>query len=192
LPGLCPFARTNSNSAEFGRYSGGVINIYSKSGTNQFHGSAYEYFRITDLNANLFFSNAEGLGKTPFHQNQYGLGWWRAHKEEQDVLLRRLGSLCRQLQSAKRYGARNAIFHPVVIREKDTVKACFHIAFVAADGSKPYAMVPLEVPTETLDELAISLIGASSRQGDAQHRNPMLSRLDVLEQQVTALRSALD
>jgi hypothetical protein len=65
--------QTNSNSAEYGRYSGGVINISSKSGTNEFHGAAYEYFRNTDLNANLFFSNATGQGKAPFHQNQYGL-----------------------------------------------------------------------------------------------------------------------
>jgi hypothetical protein len=65
--------QTNSNSAEYGRYSGGVINISSRSGTNEFHGGAYEYFRNTDLNANLFFSNATGQGKAPFHQNQYGL-----------------------------------------------------------------------------------------------------------------------
>ena len=65
--------QTNSNSAEYGRYSGGVINISSKSGTNEFHGGAYEYFRNTVLNANLFFSNATGQGKAPFHQNQYGL-----------------------------------------------------------------------------------------------------------------------
>jgi len=65
--------QTNSNSAEYGRYSGGVINISSKSGTNEFHGAGYEYFRNTDLNANLFFANATGQGKAPFHQNQYGL-----------------------------------------------------------------------------------------------------------------------
>ncbi|PWU07920.1 MAG: TonB-dependent receptor [Terriglobia bacterium] len=65
--------QTNSNNAEYGRYSGGVINISSKSGSNQFHGSAYEYFRNTKLNANNFFSNATGQGRTPFHQNQYGL-----------------------------------------------------------------------------------------------------------------------
>ena len=65
--------QTNSNSAEFGRYSGGVVNISSKSGTNKFHGSAYEYFRNTVLNANLFFANANSTGKQPFKQNQYGL-----------------------------------------------------------------------------------------------------------------------
>ena len=65
--------QTNSNSAEFGRYSGGVINVTSKSGTNEFHGSAYEFFRNKVLNANTFFANANGTGKPAFTQNQYGV-----------------------------------------------------------------------------------------------------------------------
>ena len=65
--------QTNSNSSEFGRYSGGIINMSSKSGTNEFHGSAYEYFRNTVLNANSFFANSTGAGKQAFKQNQYGL-----------------------------------------------------------------------------------------------------------------------
>jgi hypothetical protein len=64
---------TNNVSAEFGGYGGGVIQISSKSGTNKFHGNAYEYVRNTDLDANDWFSNHEGLGKSPLHQNQYGL-----------------------------------------------------------------------------------------------------------------------
>jgi hypothetical protein len=65
--------QTNSNSAEFGRYAGGVINVTSKSGTNEFHGSAYEFFRNKVLNANTFFANANGTGKPAFTQNQYGI-----------------------------------------------------------------------------------------------------------------------
>jgi hypothetical protein len=65
--------QTNSNSAEFGRYAGGVINVTSKSGTNEFHGSAYEFFRNKVLNANTFFANANGTGKPAFTQNQYGV-----------------------------------------------------------------------------------------------------------------------
>jgi hypothetical protein len=65
--------QTNSNSAEFGRYAGGVVNVTSKSGTNEFHGSAYEFFRNKLLNANTFFANANSTGKPAFTQNQYGL-----------------------------------------------------------------------------------------------------------------------
>ncbi len=63
---------TNNISAEFGGFGGGVIQISSKSGTSSFHGNAYEYFRNTALNANDWFSNHNGLGKSPLHQNQFG------------------------------------------------------------------------------------------------------------------------
>jgi hypothetical protein len=64
---------TNNVSAEFGGYGGGVIQISSKSGTNNFHGNAYEYFRNTALDANDWFSNHENLGPSMLHQNQYGV-----------------------------------------------------------------------------------------------------------------------
>ncbi len=64
---------SNSPSAEFGRFGGGVVEMVTKSGTNRFHGTVYEYVRNTILNANDFFSNFAGLPKSPFHQNQYGV-----------------------------------------------------------------------------------------------------------------------
>ncbi len=64
--------QTNSLSAEYGRYTGGVVNLASKSGTNEWHGGAYEFLRNTHLNAGTFFANASGAGKPDFHQNQFG------------------------------------------------------------------------------------------------------------------------
>lgn len=52
---------TNSYSAEFGNSSGGIINFTLKSGSNQFHGEAYDLVRNDDLNANSFFNNANGI-----------------------------------------------------------------------------------------------------------------------------------
>jgi outer membrane receptor protein involved in Fe transport len=66
---------TNTFDAEYGRNSGSVINVVTKSGTNQWHGSAYEFFRNKVLNANEYcFTGAEGLPceKPQFNQNQFG------------------------------------------------------------------------------------------------------------------------
>ena len=64
--------QTHNNTAEFGAYTGGVINMTTKSGTNAFHGLAFEYLRNTVLDANTFFANHTGAGRQAWHQNQFG------------------------------------------------------------------------------------------------------------------------
>src|SRR3984885_11752661 len=66
---------TNTFDAEYGRNSGSVVNVVTKSGTNQWHGSSYEFFRNKVLNANDYcLTAAEGLPcqKPQFNQNQFG------------------------------------------------------------------------------------------------------------------------
>jgi hypothetical protein len=63
--------QTNSMSAEFGRSGGAVMNVTLKSGTNQFHGSVFEFLRNSALDAKNFFDPATGP-TPPFKQNQFG------------------------------------------------------------------------------------------------------------------------
>jgi hypothetical protein len=65
--------QTNNLGPEYGRFAGGVINLTTKSGTNQFHGSFYEFIRNKVLNANDFFDNRNGVNRPPFTQNQFGV-----------------------------------------------------------------------------------------------------------------------
>jgi outer membrane receptor protein involved in Fe transport len=63
---------SNTYSAEFGRAGGGVINAVTKSGTNEFHGSGYWFYRDRALNANDPVNKLFGLPKDPFHFHQLG------------------------------------------------------------------------------------------------------------------------
>src|SRR6202051_3143199 len=63
---------TTNYTAEYGRTSGGVITATTKAGTNDFHGSAYEFLRNAALDADTFIDNAQGNPKPPFRRNQFG------------------------------------------------------------------------------------------------------------------------
>jgi hypothetical protein len=63
---------SNNLSAEWGRFSGGVLNVSSRSGTNEFHGTLFEFFRNSALDANEFFNSAAGREIPPFRMNQFG------------------------------------------------------------------------------------------------------------------------
>ncbi|MDX6464764.1 MAG: hypothetical protein QOE55_8461 [Acidobacteriaceae bacterium] len=64
--------QTNNLGAEFSNTGGGIINVITKSGTNQIHGSAWWFFRHTDLSANDFFSNKAGLPRAHYQFSQFG------------------------------------------------------------------------------------------------------------------------
>jgi len=63
---------SSSYTAEIGRAGGAVINVVTKSGTNQFHGTVFEYFRDRSLNANDLINKINHKLKSPYHFNQFG------------------------------------------------------------------------------------------------------------------------
>ena len=55
-----------------GRASAGIVNVTTKSGTNAFHGTAYEFNRVSALASNTFLNNSEGLPESIFTRNNFG------------------------------------------------------------------------------------------------------------------------
>jgi hypothetical protein len=63
---------TSNFSAEYGRASGGIVNVATRAGSNNFHGSLYEFNRVSRLASNSFDNNAQGIEKGVFTRNQFG------------------------------------------------------------------------------------------------------------------------
>ena len=64
--------QTSTYAPEFGRTPGAQVSIVTRSGTNQFHGSLFDYFRNDALDANDWFANSRGAKKPPLRQNDFG------------------------------------------------------------------------------------------------------------------------
>jgi hypothetical protein len=64
--------QTSNLGPEWGRFSGGVVNLSTKAGSSLLHGEAYEYLRNKIFNANDFFLNSVGIPRPPWVQNQFG------------------------------------------------------------------------------------------------------------------------
>ena len=82
--------QTRTYSTEFGTSAGAVVNASVKSGTNRFHGNAFEYARNSVLDSNTYFNRQKGIGKGVFSQNQFGGTIGGPILHDRTLLLRRL------------------------------------------------------------------------------------------------------
>lgn len=123
-------------SAEFGRSSGVVVNVATRTGTNSFHGEAYDYLRNSAVDARNFF-NPKGVAQTPFKRNQFGGDFggslWRDHTFfflTYEGLRQRQGVTVNSgvLTDAQRAGATNAVVRqilPYIPRANDATGTTF-------------------------------------------------------------------
>ena len=81
---------TGNGGAECGNVGGALVNMSLKSGTNQYHGNAFEFFRNNELDANGFFRNRGKPAARAFPAQHFWRHVWRANREGQGVLLRGL------------------------------------------------------------------------------------------------------
>ena len=78
---------TNNFDAQYGRASGGVVNVSTKSGTNNLHGSAWEYNRLSAYTANTLRQRRERHSQGPIHPQPVRIYRGRSRHQEQAVLL---------------------------------------------------------------------------------------------------------
>ena len=81
---------TNGYAAEYGRYAAGVVDVVTKSGTNDFHGAAFEFFRNEKLNAKRWAPPGVTSAKDPLDRNQYGGAFGGPLEDRPVVLFRQL------------------------------------------------------------------------------------------------------
>ncbi len=63
---------TNAFDAEYGNYNGGIVNVITKSGANDWHGTGFQFWRNQNLDANNYFNNYNNVPKGDYSRNQYG------------------------------------------------------------------------------------------------------------------------
>jgi hypothetical protein len=139
---------THNFSAEFGRGGGGVIQVTTKSGTNSFHGTAFEFLRNDKLDANNFFNS--GRTKPPFRQNQYGGTFGGPVKQDRTFFF---GSY-QKTSIREKLTLLNTIPTPAMIGGEFGAINIFDPATQAADGTR-LQFPNNRIPTSRFDPVAI-------------------------------------
>jgi hypothetical protein len=153
---------TNSAPAEFGRYNGGVVNLTTRSGGNEFHGTAFEFLRNEALNARNFFAPAPAA-KPEFRRHQFGMVaggplrrdrtfFFVDYQGQRQNIGRTVTSTVPTLLQ------RNGIFTEVIGTRVPTI---FDPATTVADGNGGFVRTPFSggrIPLDRMDPVAVALL----------------------------------
>lgn len=152
------FSVSSSNtSAEYGKTSGGVVNATTRSGTNQFHGDAYEFLRNSALDARNFF---DGSNIPPFKRNQFGAAAGGPIIKDRTFIFGDYEGIRQSL------GTTNDIVVP-----SDAAWQGFVCSFNSATGQRTCPTTPISVDPGTLKYRGLypSPNGAISPDGNSGH-----------------------
>jgi hypothetical protein len=154
---------TSNYSAEYGKTSGGVVNAITRSGTNQFHGSVYEFLRNSVLDAANFFDNANSVPKPPFRRNQFGVSAGAPIRKDRTFIFgdyegirQSLGSTASPVVPSP--AARRGIIHDSGGNLED-VHGCSFQGWTQATGCPPSGPAITPLPAGSLCPTGATLLG---------------------------------
>jgi hypothetical protein len=189
---------TSDYTAEYGRVGGGVVNVTTKAGTNDFHGSAYEYGRYSHLASNDFYNNAYGLAKGIYDRNEFGYSiggpikknklfffqsteWTRVRSSEPEVNYVVDPALVALASSATQgfYSSRGS----KLVSNASTIGTLTHASLIAsgndpcvgATGSDACTSIPMSTPM--FDEVAFN-VPTNAGGGYPQNGYDLVGRVD--------------
>ena len=179
-------------TAEYGRASGGVVEVETRSGTNQFHGTIYEFNRVSALAANTFDNNARGFPRAVFTRNQFGYAvggpvfkdklfffqsteWIRVRSQQSNVALVPTPEfISASAAETEAYftafsGGLNPINGPII------TKADLLNAGLVPNPGGPFDLLPMNFP---VFGQVTRILPANAGAGDPQNTYSLVARLD--------------
>jgi hypothetical protein len=162
---------TNNYSAEYGRFAGGIIDVVTKSGSNDFKGSIFEYFRNERLNA-LPYTRGTTPARDPFQRNQFGMTFGGPLRENETFFFVSYSGLRRReteyefdtrvptaLERAGDFSAtRSTAGLPVFIKDPVNPLPCVSPTATNAAGDSRGCFPGNKIPADRLDPTAMRII----------------------------------
>ena len=134
VDGIREFRSMNNNyPAEYGMTMGSQMLIVSKGGTNQFHGTAFEFLRNSQFDANDFFLNSQGIDRPGFKRNNFGGSFGGPIKKDKDFFFATYEGL----------RERKSIGETTMVPSADTLAGTIYNATTPLNPTTPCSQIPL-------------------------------------------------